>query len=559
MSAGGDTQITSYSFDALNRLGVVADSQGQTLYTYDAVGNRESVSYPSGNVTLYDYDALNRLTRLTTTDAADQILADYAYTLDATGRRAQVQEAHSGRTTSYSYDELYRLTGETITDPVNGNYSAAYQFDKVGNRTYSIINGVHTAYSYDNNDRLTEQGGVSYRYDANGNTLSETEDGLTTRYHYDARNKLIEVEKPGLTASYGYNADGIRTRKTENGITTHYVVDSNRDYAQVLEEVTNRTAEVSYTYGDDLVSQTRAGSASYYLYDGHGSTRGLADQTGSLTDSYDYDAFGVLLNSTGDTKNVYRYTGEQVDWGLDQYYLRARYYDQSSGRFTQMDTWMGRNSDPVTLNKYLYGNADPTTFIDPSGHFGITMFAPSNISLQMYSASVGEGALGRVAVGLLEAGVVGYTVSSSVSSMIESSPTAQKILELQRIKLESRVEKASRNRPDLVYHYTDRVSARAIMAMQCAYASKGFSHPDGNYRPSGVYATRLHAWIAGWAQSDLRAVIYAKPNKQDVSHFVAVEDSGFVHAGVESYKRGPRGSCVPVTAVYSGANLMLPN
>jgi len=360
---------------------VVADSQGQTLYTYDAVGNRESVRYPSGNVTLYDYDALNRLTRLTTTNAADQIVADYAYTLDATGRRTHVQEAHNGRTTSYSYDELYRLTGETITDPVNGNHSAEYQFDKVGNRTYSIINGVHTAYSYDHNDRLTQQGSVSYSYDANGNTLTETEDGQVTRYHYDARNKLIEVEKPGLSARYGYNADGIRTQKTENGITTHYVVDSNRDYTQVLAEVTNGTTEVSYTYGDDLVSQTRAGTPSYYLYDGHGSTRALADAGGSLTDSYDYDAFGVLLNSAGDTENAYRYTGEQLDSNLDQYYLRARYYDQNSGRFTQMDTWMGHNSDPITLHKYLYANADPVSYVDPTGNFSLGSLS-AGISIQ---------------------------------------------------------------------------------------------------------------------------------------------------------------------------------
>ena len=387
VSAGGSTTTTSYSFDALNRLEVVEDNQGQTIYTYDAVGNRTSVSYPSGNVTLYDYDALNRLTRLTTTDAADQIVADYAYTLDATGRRTQVQETHSGRTTAYTYDELYRLTTETITDPVNGDYTAEYQFDKVGNRTYSIINGVHTAYSVDNNDRLTQQGGVSYSYDANGNTLTETEDGQETRYHYDARNKLIEVAKPGLTASYGYNADGIRTRKTENGQTTNYVVDSNRDYAQVLAEVTNGITEMSYTYGDDLVSQTRAGTPSYYLYDGHGSTRALADAGGSLTDSYDYDAFGVLLASSGDTENDYLYAGEQLDQNLDQYYLRARYYNQQVGRFTQQDTWMGFNHDPMTLHKYLYANADPITYTDPTGMFSM---ASLGASFRVHSATAGQ-------------------------------------------------------------------------------------------------------------------------------------------------------------------------
>jgi len=32
---------------------------------------------------------------------------------------------------------------------------------------------------------------------------------------------------------------------------------------------------------------------------------------------------------------------------------------------------MGNNSDPITLHKYLYANADPVTYTDPTGHFSI--------------------------------------------------------------------------------------------------------------------------------------------------------------------------------------------
>ncbi|MCP4232221.1 MAG: hypothetical protein GY770_01365 [Aestuariibacter sp.] len=39
--------------------------------------------------------------------------------------------------------------------------------------------------------------------------------------------------------------------------------------------------------------------------------------------------------------------------------------------FTQMDSWMGNNSDPITLHKYLYGNVDPVNMVDPSGKFSI--------------------------------------------------------------------------------------------------------------------------------------------------------------------------------------------
>ncbi|WP_216825072.1 polymorphic toxin-type HINT domain-containing protein [Agarilytica rhodophyticola] len=133
----------------------------------------------------------------------------------------------------------------------------------------------------------------------------------------------------------------------------------------------DNNAIVAYRYGHDLINQDRAGTVSYYHYDGLGSTRHLSDSLGSLTDSYDYEAFGETLSQTGSTVNNYLFTGEQLDASLSQYYLRARYYDQGNGRFTQMDTWMGNNHDPVTLHKYLYANADPGNMIDPTGNFSI--------------------------------------------------------------------------------------------------------------------------------------------------------------------------------------------
>ena len=52
---------------------------------------------------------------------------------------------------------------------------------------------------------------------------------------------------------------------------------------------------------------------SVYLYDGHGSVVGLANENGKVTDTYAYDAFGNLISSTGSTENNYRYCGEQFD------------------------------------------------------------------------------------------------------------------------------------------------------------------------------------------------------------------------------------------------------
>ena len=181
----------------------------------------------------------------------------------------------------------------------------------------------------------------------------------------------METTTPAGTLLYGYDIDGIRTSRSEGGIITNFVVDHNQQYAQVLAETEGGATTKQYTYGDDLLSQTAGGQERFFLYDGLGTTRALADGAEVVTDTYAYEAFGQLLASTGSSDNSYRYTGEQYDSGLDQYYLRARYYDQGVGRFTQMDTWMGRSQDPVTLHKYLYANADPVRYVDPSGQMSI--------------------------------------------------------------------------------------------------------------------------------------------------------------------------------------------
>ncbi len=133
-----------------------------------------------------------------------------------------------------------------------------------------------------------------------------------------------------------------------------------------------------YTYGHDLISQTVFPtlnpqlSTYYYGYDGHGSVRmllsGLSGASTTITDTYDYDAYGQLLAKTGDTVNHYRYTGEQWDSDLGMYYLRARYLNPNTGRFWTMDSYEGSPSDPLSLHKYLYVHGNPVNGVDPSGH-----------------------------------------------------------------------------------------------------------------------------------------------------------------------------------------------
>ena len=136
----------------------------------------------------------------------------------------------------------------------------------------------------------------------------------------------------------------------------------------VAETDRNGEETVYYTRGDELLSMERDGEAWYYLYDGHGSVRILTNEAGRITDRYRYDAYGNLLEKEGDSKNEFLYTGEQYNSNTGLYYLRARYMNPSTGTFISMDSYEGSIYDPVSLHKYLYANANPVMYTDPSGY-----------------------------------------------------------------------------------------------------------------------------------------------------------------------------------------------
>ncbi|MEL4897465.1 putative Ig domain-containing protein [Crocosphaera sp. Alani8] len=393
---GNRTSVTTpsgtvyYTFDEWNRLKTVTDADNhQTIYVYDGVSNLIETTFSNGVIETRDYDDLNRLIKLEN-KLGEQVISGYEYTLDKVGHRLKVEEA-DGRIVEYDYDDLYRLIEETITDSsdtVNDGRVISYTYDAVGNRLTKIdsVEGTIT-YVYNANDWLlteTQENGEvkEYEYDDNGNTIKVIEDSAETIYEWDKENRLVSVTlSDGTEINYEYDVNNIRTSQEVNGVRTDYLVDSNQAYAQVLEEYVDGELEVSYVYGLDLISQERNDETTFYQVDGLGSARVLTNENGLVISSYDYDAFGNLINSNNSFENNYLFAGEQFDENLGEYYLRDRYYDQSIGRFTRRDTYEGGINSPITLHKYLYANADPVNGIDPSGLVTLTELNASS-SLQ---------------------------------------------------------------------------------------------------------------------------------------------------------------------------------
>jgi RHS repeat-associated protein len=234
-----------------------------------------------------------------------------------------------------------------------------YGLDPVGNRQSlaSTVTGINQqSASYNVNDQA-----LANTYDANGNTLGAN----GKSYAYDSMDRMTSFN--GGSVTMVYDGDGNRVAKTAGGVTTQYLVDelNPTGLPQVMDEVVKSgIAQRTYLYGLRRISQTQvaSGTTSYYGYDAHGDVRYLMDSTGAVTDTYDYDAFGNLVGSTGTTPNVYRYQGEALDAETGLYYLRARYYDPTVGRFLNVDPMTDEGEHP-----YTYAGADPVNGHDPTG------------------------------------------------------------------------------------------------------------------------------------------------------------------------------------------------
>ncbi|MEX2392245.1 MAG: RHS repeat-associated core domain-containing protein [Dehalococcoidia bacterium] len=340
------TDEVDYTYDEGHRMETVTDwLSNQTSYTYDDAGRLDLAELPNGVETDYVYDIANRLTDLTNTGPGPTTIADYHYELDAAGNRTEMTDLAG--THEYVYDALYRLTEVTYPDPETD----AYTYDPNGNRLTKDSDD----YTYDAADQLLDLESVSFEYDNNGNQI---EKGADT-FSYDHENRLIEAVTGADTSTSEYNGDGMRMSLTvDDGspTTTDYVWDVNRPLPVILDDGTNQ-----YVYGLSLIAAVDGSdSETYFVYDGLGSVTALTDDAGATTDTYTYDVFGEVRSHIGSSPNYWQFTGEQSDADSRLQYLRARFYDQATGRF------VGR--DPLTIgNRYSYVMNNPVNLVDPSG------------------------------------------------------------------------------------------------------------------------------------------------------------------------------------------------
>jgi len=382
----------TFDYDPLNRLTSHTDYFDKTVtYEYDNANNIIKVGYPGGKSVDYTYYDDGRIN--TVQDWLGNS-TQYLYNLD--GSLSRVNNPN-GTYTGYTYDDAGRLTGLANKKSDNSVISSyTFVLDGVGNHievtateplASHIPDAANISYSYNRANHIERAGDITFAHDLNGNMTSQNDNDLITNFTFSAEDMLTGVSG-AFSASYQYDGLGFRRSATRDGITTRYVLDASGEMENVLVE-TNAANQPLYYYihGNGLLYRIKASdnTVQYYHSDIRGSTIAITDHAQNLTHQYAYDEFGNVSNSLEADFNPFRYVGK---YGVmyeneDLYFMRARYYKPSLGRFI--------SEDPVWFaNLYVYSNNNPIINIDPDGNVLIaltvtfTVYALANISIKAW-------------------------------------------------------------------------------------------------------------------------------------------------------------------------------
>jgi RHS repeat-associated protein len=381
----------------------------QTNYVYDTGGRITQRTDPAGLTWTRTYGANAAwITDQSVTDANDHVVQHSAYTYDLAGDVLTDNEsvmspasasgvvAGSG-TTTYGYDYAGRVISSSGPGP-----DTTYLYDGSGNRVLQVVgtggNAVSTTTTYDSRGLpLTAVDNASphpttttYTYDGLGRMtdLVATTNGTTkhTTLGYDAWGRTISESQPaggGSTSqAYVYDALGRMISSTPNSGAASSFTYEGASSIEITSSTSSAMTQVAYgPYGPLAQQKSGSGITSFFLKDLHGDVVGL-DKSSSSTPlaAKSFDLWGSIQGSaqqSGATSPLLGFQGDPslpgatTDAGGTPFVMtQTRVYDPLMGRFDSQDVLFGQETDPMSLNQYVYGGDSPVDNSDPTGMGG---------------------------------------------------------------------------------------------------------------------------------------------------------------------------------------------
>jgi len=310
------------------RLGdIVSDGSGcsgascaDIEYTYNRAGMRLSEDSsidgdPANGTAAFEYDAVGRL-------------VDY----DAPGSYADEE---------YGWSEV--LDRESLK---NGGTTVTTTFDAAHRPTSDTGGG---SYSHDDDGRLTAQPGQVLEWDSLGRltTVKDGSNNVLSGYTYDALDRLREVTSSGTTIRHRYVGTTTQVSQTRNVTTSSNI------------------RKFVHSWSGELLARftTPSTGRRYYGINGHGDITWTAKGDESVHKTVRYDPWGQAIATSGGSTD-FGFQGSWVDPATDLYWVIARWYAPSLGRFISEDGLLGEPVNPLSRHLYAYGWGDPVGMED---------------------------------------------------------------------------------------------------------------------------------------------------------------------------------------------------
>ena len=312
---------TDMTYDVLGRLLTVTRAPGTALeavttFTYNDVGDVETIESPNGTLVTYSYDNARRLTGM-----EDDLGNTVTYTLDDAGNILTEERRDPGNTLKYTHSQTFDEMSRLLTSVGAGaGWTRSYAYDKNSNQTtYTNANSHATNYTFDGLDRLvTATDALSGVTENTYNDLDQTtaiEDPRTntTTYAYNAFGDVTQIVSPDTgTTTLVVNKNGDVAQRTDaRGVVTNYTYDAINRLATVAYP-SDSSLNVTLTYDDNptpgncgtsvgrLCRVVDAAGTTDYKYNAIGQLIEVKEVRGALTftTAYEYDLAGVLTKVT---------------------------------------------------------------------------------------------------------------------------------------------------------------------------------------------------------------------------------------------------------------------
>jgi len=351
-----DGQTTTFRFDALDRVEIVAHPIGDFAYGYTGpAGRLTSLRYPNGTSTTYAYfsGSLDRQLREIHHRLPGGVatLSKQTYAYDAVGNvTTWTQQGGSPEANAYDFsydagDQLVRGVYRTIGSTPTMRKRYGYAYDALGNRTTEQVDDAVTQGRFSNMNRLMNRepgGALTFAGSTNepasvivqgrlatttsSNTFSGTAQlgsgpstvsiaaadpsgnvstnnyqvnvgGTVTSYIYDANGNLAQASDGTTTWTYDWYANNMLAKVAKNGLErARFVYDGlGRRHQKAVGGIVT-----TYVYDDDNLLREALSSGTIYDYvRGSGIDEPLArkDQSGAVI-YYHADHLGSITNTT---------------------------------------------------------------------------------------------------------------------------------------------------------------------------------------------------------------------------------------------------------------------